>query len=214
MDLSNIFLLPISSARILYASVFMVAGSFFISYFSLRKQKARKEETVLLSLLTVASGIWLYEIVYRYSYGPEPLSVFIRELGRIDFFGIFFNSNSCYNVLPVLPASCDSVFPLVWSLIIVLLPLFAYKRMRLNKYFLIAFVGGFSIFVVWILMGFPQFFAPGWCSNWTGCSSLISYPSQARTLVGYLANSFSKLIMLAPALLFLSKSKQKEATII
>lgn len=113
MDLPSIFLLPISSARILYASVLMVVGSFFIPYLSLRKQKVKKEESLFLSLLCAASGIWLYEIVYHYSYGPEPLSLFVRELGRIDFFGIFFNSSSCYNILPVLPASCDSVFPIV-----------------------------------------------------------------------------------------------------
>ena len=210
MDLPSIFLLPVSTARILYASVLMVAGSFFIPYLSLRKQKVKREESLFIGLLCVASGIWLYEIVYHYSYGPEPLSLFVSELGRIDFFGIFFNSSSCYNILPVLPASCDSVFPIIWSLIIISLPLLAYKRMRLNKYFLTALFGGVGIFVIWILVGFPQFFAPGWCSNWTGCTSLISYTPQERTIVAYLANSFSKMLMLAPALLFLPNNRRNK----
>ena len=210
MDLSFIFLLPISTARILYASVLAVIGSFFISYSSLRKQNVKRPQTLFLSILSVASGIWLYEIAYHYSYGPEPLSVFASELERLNFFGIFFNSSSCYNVLPVVPNSCNSTFPFSWALILVILPLFfAYKRMRLNKYFLIALLGGLGIFIAWILVGFPQFFAAGWCSNWIGCHSVIPYASQAKILVAYLANSFSKLLMLAPALLFLPKPPEK-----
>ncbi len=166
---------------------------------------------MLLSLFSVGSGIWLYEIAYHYSYGPEPHSIFIQELERLNPFEIFFNPSSCYNVLPVPATACSSVFPFVWSLIIVLLPFIAYKKMRLNKYFFIAFIGGLGIFAVWILMGYPQYFAPGWCSKWTACTSLVSYPQDARTLVGYLANSLSKLLILAPASLFWPRSRLKNA---
>jgi hypothetical protein len=191
----------------------MVIAAFFISYLSLRKQKVSKEETALLSLFCVGSGIWLYEIAYHYSYGPETHSIFFQELSRLNPFEIFFNASSCYNLFPVPAMACNSVFPLLWSLVIVLLPFIAYKRMRFNKYFFIAFIGGLGIFVIWILMGYPQYFAPGWCSNWTACSSFVSYPSQSRILVGFLANSFTKLLILAPALLFLPKSQHKIASL-
>ena len=212
MDLSNFFLFPLSFAHVLYASVAMVIGAFFIPYLSLRKQQVRKEETLLLSLFCVGSGIWLYEIVYHYSYGPESNLIFIQELDRLNPFEIFFNSSSCYNVLPAPATACNSVFPILWSLVIVLLPFTAYKRMRLNRYFFIAFIGGLGIFVIWILMGYPQYFAPGWCSKWTACTSLVSYSPQSKTLVGYLANSFSKLLILAPALLFLPRLQHKDGT--
>ena len=154
MNLSQIFLAPVPNAQILYASFLAMGGSFLISFFCLRKQKVGKE-AFFLSLASMVSGIWLYELVYHYAYGPEPLSIFIRELERIDFSGTSYGSYS--------------IFPILWSLIMIALPFAGLKWMKINRYFLMAFAGGFGIFVIWIILGFPQFFAPGWCSGWTQC---------------------------------------------
>ncbi len=190
MDLSQIFVAPIPNASILYAAILGMAGAFFITYFSLRKQKVGKE-SFFLGLCSLASGIWLYELVYHYAYGPN-LEQIVLDFERIDFSG---TSHGSY-----------SVFPLMWSVIMILLPFAGYRWMRVNWYFFIAFFGAFGFFIVWILMGFPQFFAPGWCSSWTGCKDIISYPNSDRALVGYLGNSFSKLLVVAPALLFVPKA--------
>lgn len=173
-----------------------MAGSLLLSYFLLRKQAVARSEAFFFSLASMVSGIWLYEIVDHYAYGPEPLSIFIRELERIDFSGTSYGSHS--------------IFPLLWSLIMISLPLSARKYMRVNRYFLFTFVGGLGVFAVWILLGFPQFFEPNWCSSWIPhCYAEISYPSSDRVLVGYLANSVSKLLVLSPALLFVPRAKSR-----
>jgi hypothetical protein len=167
-----------------------MTGAFLISYFSLKRQRVGKE-AFFLSLCSLASGIWLYEIGYHYAYGPN-LEQIILDASRIDFSG---TSHGSY-----------SVFPLLWSIMMILLPFAGYRFMRVNWFFFFAFVGGFVVFALWILLGFPQFFAPGYSSSFTGYRDVIVYPNSYRTLVGYLANSFSKLLVIAPALLFVPKA--------
>ena len=87
----------------------------------------------------------------------------------------------------------------------ILLTFSGFLYLRINWLFLIVLVSGFVVFALWILLGFPQFFAPGYSSSFTGYRDVIAYPISYRTLVGYLANSFSKSLVIAPALLFAPK---------
>jgi len=186
MNLSQIFLVPHSS--MLYGSLFSMIAAYLISYFSLRKKKMGNE-ALFLSLGSLASGIWLYELVYHYAYG-STLSQFLLDAQRIDISG-----------------TTGGVFPLAWAIIMILLPFAGYKWMSVNWFFIGATVAGFSFFVLWILVGFPQFDHVDWSSAWTNYKQVIPIPEQSRLVVAFVLNSLSKILVCAPALLFFPSKK-------
>ena len=189
MNLQSLFLVPGTS--ILYASLVAMIAAFLITLFSLRRRGAGNE-ALFVGLASAASGIWLYELVYHYAYGMSFLQLYL-DARRIDISGT--------------SAGQLSVFPLAWSIIVILLPFAAYRSMSINPYFLAALAAGIALFVLWILFGFPQFSNVNWSSAWTGYREVILVPSTSRITIAFVLNSLTKVLVCVPALLFLPRKK-------
>ena len=51
-----------------------------------------------------------------------------------------------------------TTYPLYWNLMLVSLPFAAYKYMRLNRYLVLTTLVSGAIFLLWVYVGYPQFF--------------------------------------------------------
>ena len=115
----------------LYASVIFAGISFLLTLQFLKLQNVGKER-IFIALTSTVSGIWLYELVYHYSYLD-----YMKNSVQLD-------SSYLFSDLKFLTFNTDGgQFPIIWAIIMIALPLVGYKYMRLNKFFaltLVAFV--------------------------------------------------------------------------
>ena len=93
-------------------------------------------ERFIISLTSTISMIWLYEILYHFSY---------------------WNSWN-YGIPPYFLLKSNTIF-LFYGLI-ALTALSGYKYMKVNRWFWIVFLAMASVWIFWITMGFPQFESP------------------------------------------------------
>ena len=136
-------------------------------------------EKFFLALASLASGAIFYEYVYHYAFGIS-LSGFIQDVTQIKPAHIIGLSIS-------LPYT-------VWFALM-LSPLLGYRRMHLNKYFIGVLIFGFACFGLWLILGFPKFYNPRL--------------TPSTILIAYILNSATKVLVMAPALLFLPVSSSR-----
>jgi hypothetical protein len=139
----------------------------------------------------MVSGIWLYEIIYHFSF-PGTLNIKNIVNGLLTF-----NFNTT-----------NSVYPLVWSIIIVVLPFMGIKYMKLNWIFIGVFAFSVMSFLFWVLIGYPNLFNPEW---WPASQPHINLlplelkhtASPVIVFWGDFFNSLTKILVVVPSLLFL-----------
>ena len=102
----------------------------------LRISKVPIVERFLISLTSLVSMIWLYEILYHFSFWDS------WNYGAYPYFLIKSNVMFLYYGLVALTA------------------LSGYKYLKLNKWFWIVLLAMAGIFVFWIAIGFPQYESP------------------------------------------------------
>jgi len=165
--------------QVLWASVFAYGLCFILTMFFLRK-RIKFLENILLSLLTMFSGVMLYEIAYHYSWSEAD------SIARI------------WQDITWFTLGGTTAFPLLFYASVMLAPFLAWRYMAVNKAFIVVLGAGITFFFVWVGLGFQQF----WCSC-EGADIFGQYlpPSQIET-IGYWMNSFSKILCIAPAFLF------------
>jgi hypothetical protein len=183
----------IVAGDLLFASLMAIIGSYGLAYHALRI-RGLGFERFFVSLAASVSGIWLYEIVYHYIWAVGAgisMTVLWKDL-------VYASTNT------------DGVrFPLLWSLMMLALPFVVYREMRVNRYFLAILVISGLFFIIWSGLGFPQFFStlppPGF--------NRLRFTENANlwTVAGYIFNSTTKVLNLAPALLFYGEKKSESA---
>ena len=186
-------------SSLLPASELAYSSCFFLTLSFLIYRKLDFLESLLISFVTMFSGVILYEIVYHYGFGLGPL------IGDLTTFDIQFVS------------SVHPQFPLLFALVVVCSPLLAWKYISMNRPFLIVLSASVALFFVWIIIGYPQFADPSWWPTqkmiiWIFPQSYINAPTPAAQeeieTVGYWLNSLTKLLAVAPAFLFYPRKSQ------
>ncbi|OGO20524.1 MAG: hypothetical protein A2144_10780 [Chloroflexi bacterium RBG_16_50_9] len=170
------------SGTVLGASLIAYLLAFFLASYGLRRQGLGIGR-FFYALAGVISGIWLYEIAYHYQF-PIHWTKFIKEL-------IYINTNiSATN------------FPLLWSLMMVLVVFAGYRYMSVTKWFWIALLISAGSFAFWIWIGSPQWTRP---ENWPMRTPLINLipleythapndiAKQTISTVSLIINSFTKI---------------------
>jgi hypothetical protein len=126
------------TSGVLVASLVAPALAIVVASRGLRSQGFGSER-IFIGLCAAVSGIWLFEILYHYSYAGSfaALPANLKTLNIDTGLGNFF--------------------PLPWSLIMVALPAVAYRRMSINPVFLLLLAAAVVSFWFWITAGYPQF---------------------------------------------------------
>ena len=179
--------------QILWASIIAYALCFILTFIFLINQKINLLECLTLSLVTMFSGITLYEIVYHYGYGFGTIEG--------DFTRVALQSSGIYQ-------------PLIFFSTVTLAPLLAWRYIKQLKPFIIMIVISAVIFWFWEVTGYAQFADPQWWPDqtpliWLLPQSYVHAPTldahAAIVSLGFWMNSFSKILAIAPAFLFFPK---------
>jgi len=175
---------------VLTSSVLVYGVTFVLAEFFLRRQGVGYER-YFYALASVVSGIWLQQGLYHFGYAEARSP---HEVAS-TLFTLNFNFNTS-----------ASTYPLYWNLIMISLPFAAYKYMRLNRYFVLTTLISGTIYLLWVYVGYPQFFAVGWFPSSPIILPLLSSSESAVRMSGYIFNSAFILVALLPALLFYKKA--------
>lgn len=178
-----------SSAAVLTSSVVVYGLAFVLAEFFMRRQGVGYER-FLLAVACVAAGIWLQQGLYHFGYAQARMSTEVAN----TLFTLNFNFNTS-----------AATYPLYWTLMMISLPFAAYKYMTLNRYLVLATVASGIIYLLWVYVGYPQFFAPGWFPSSPIAISLVPFKDSAIKLAGFIFNSAFIIVALLPALLFCKK---------
>lgn len=171
------------TSQVLWASVVAYGLCFILTMVFLRK-RIKPLENILVSLLTMFSGVMLYEIAYHYSWSQAD--TFARIWQDISWFTL----------------GGTTAFPLLFYTSVMLAPLLAWRYITLNKAFTAVLAAGIVSFIVWVGLGYQQF----WCLC-EGADIFGQYlPTAQIETIGYWMNSFSKILCIAPAFLFYPSS--------
>ena len=144
-------------------------------------------ERFIISLTSMVSMIWLYEILYHFSY---------------------WNSWN-YGIFPYFLLESNNIF-LIYGLVS-LTALSGYRYMKLNRWFWIVFLAMASLWAFWITIGFPQFEFP----NMLFDSALPRLVIDNPHVFAFPLNAITKFLLgLAYILLYLpSRKKLAEAKV-
>jgi len=165
--------------QVIWASV-IAYGLCLILTISFLYKRINPLENILISLLTMFSGVMLYEIVYHYSWSEAD--TIARVWQDISWFTL----------------GGTTAFPLLFYTSVMLAPLLAWRYITLNKAFTVVLATGVISFIIWVELGFQQF----WCMC-EGADIFGQYlPASQIETIGYWMNSFSKILSIAPAFLF------------
>ena len=181
-----------TSGTVLTASVIVYGFTFVLAEYLLRRQGAGFERFFIASTCVV-SGIWFEKGLYHFGYYTQALKIH-------DFVGgattLTFNTTGEF-------------YPLIWTALMISLPLVAYKYMKINKALIITGIVGLTIYLSWISVGYPQFFAPEWFPSTPQWIQWTPKSNSEIVFYGYFFNSLFKVFALMPALLFFKKPKGK-----
>jgi hypothetical protein len=168
--------LPLFSYNLMPASIICYAACFLLTLYFLRGSVLL--DRIMISVATMISGIWLYELIYHYMWGLSGLPT---DLSRLSI--------ALGGPVP---------FPIYFCLALVSLPLLGWRYIRINALFISVSVASLVLFAAWFVSGFPQF----WCA----CSYKPIWgawlPNQSVEPLGYIFNSLTKIVCIVPALLF------------
>jgi len=148
------------------------------------KERGVSIERFFVGLASAVSGIWLFEILYHYGF----LTTIPYVLDNIQTFNI--------------DTGLGTYFPLSWALIMVSLPFVAYKRMSINRVFVLCSVSDLVLFGLWVSIGYPQWMYPGsFLTN-----RLIEVSPSSSAAYGLFFNTVTKAVVtLTPCSLFLRR---------
>jgi hypothetical protein len=187
------FIFDRSFGGVLTASVAFMVLSFALTSFFLNRQGVGFER-LFFGLISMVSGIWLFELLYHFGYpGTINTSAIVAGLSTMNF-----NTDN------------GQTFPLLWSLIMIVLPFCGLRYMTISKSLLAIAALSVGFWAVWIWSGYPQWIAPQW---WPAQKPLINLMPLAlahteNSLIvywGYVWNSLCKVVEILPALLFNKK---------
>jgi hypothetical protein len=187
----SFWVLPVN--QVFPASIVAYATCFALTMWFLRGRIGLIDR-FFISSATMVSGIWLYELVYHYCF-------FL--VAPIDFVGLW---NAFLQDLAFISVQgSGGIFPLVYAVLIICLPMLARKYMSLNRYFALVLFASLVLFGMWVWEGYSQYIYPQWL---TGTQSKINYD----LMRGYIFNSLTKMLAVLPALLFY-KRRSMEAKV-
>jgi hypothetical protein len=159
-------------------------------------------ERLFLALASMVSGIWLFELFYYFGY-PDTHSSYIIMQG---LFSLNFNTDN------------GQTFPLLWCIIMIVLPLYGLRYMAISKSMIAASLLSLGVWSIWIASGYPQWVNPQW---WPAQPTLINLipltlmHTQSSVIVfwGLFLNSLSKVVVILPAMLFNKKAVSVKARV-
>ncbi|MGD1119261.1 MAG: hypothetical protein ABR886_07210 [Dehalococcoidales bacterium] len=189
----------VSGATLGASAIGWLSAALLASY-GLKKQ-GMKLSRIFYVLATMVTAIWLFELLYHYSYGIS-WSIFSEDIRYISVY------------------TTDRVFPLIWSLMMISMVFTGYKYMNVGRWFWITLIVSLALFLFWIWIGFPQWSHPDWFPTHKQIIPLIprSYknaPTEtARNYIYHVSlviNSAAKIaISILPSTLFLGKDKMRK----
>lgn len=178
-----------SSAAVLTSSVVIYGFAFVLAEFFLRRQGVGYER-YLVAVACVAAGIWLQQGLYHFGYAQARTPTAVAQ----TLFTLNFNFNTS-----------ATTYPLYWTLMMISLPFISYKYMTLNRYFVLTTIASGIIYLLWVYIGYPQFFAPGWFPSSPIVIPMIQNSNSAIQSSAYIFNSAFVIVASLPALLFYKK---------
>src|SRR5579885_1608284 len=175
-----------------YPSLIAYGACFLLTCYFLNRQGVGIFDRVMYSLAAMASGIVLLEIVYHYGYGITSTLV----LQNMSSLGL---------------DSGNGAFPLVWFVIIFLIPFIGRRYMKLNWPLLGLVASGAVVMFGWISIGYPQFPWPQWWPAYnvyfTNVIATVNGKGVTSSVVFYgeLFRRMTKSISVIPAFFFNKK---------
>jgi len=128
------------SGTVLGASLVGYLLAFFLASFGLRRQGLGWER-IFYAVASAAAARWLFEIIYHYVFPASP-EEFVKDL-----------QNLSTNI-------SETNFPLLWSVMMVMIIFTGYKYMAAGRWFWFAAGATTMFFLFWILVGYPQWVRP------------------------------------------------------
>jgi hypothetical protein len=128
------------SGTVLGASLVAYILAFLISSYALKRQ-GMGFERIFFAVAGAAAARWLFEIVYHYAF-PGSLRHLSADLTS-------FSTNTG-----------GAQFPLIWSIMMVMIIFTGYKYMAAGKWFWITLAVTVVSFGFWLLIGYPQWVHP------------------------------------------------------
>lgn len=187
------------SGSVLGASLIAYGLAFFLTSYGLKRQGLGFER-IFYAVAGAAAARWLFEILYHYAF-PISFDTVLKDL-----------ENLSTNI-------SESSFPLLWSIMMVIVIFTGYRYMAVGKLLWVSLVASVVSFGFWILIGYPQWVHP---EQWPVRQPLIYLippkyahaPNDAArsaiSLVSLIVNSTAKVAVctLLPTL-FLRRTRNK-----
>ena len=149
--------------------------------FFLRINGVSAAESFIISLTSTVSMVWLYEILYHFSFWNS------WNYGKPSY--LFLNGNTIF----------------VYYAIISLTALSGYKYMKTNRWFWLVLIAMTVLWIFWITIGFPQYAFPQALYVFVWPRIVIDNPHA----LAFPLNSITKLLLGTAYVLFYLPSRQK-----
>src|SRR6266850_6567567 len=170
----------VAGSSLLYPSLICYLACFTLTSFFLKRQGVQFLDRLFISVLTMVSGIILFEIVYHYGFGIHSLDYFVTH--ELTFLG---------------NQSANGYFSLDWYLLIFSSLFVARRYMAFNKPLVaLAFFGAIVMFA-WIGSGYPQLFDPPWVADYAPIYQTFHVVYSSQNIIAQYAryyNSIAKII--------------------
>ncbi len=128
------------SGSVLGASIIAYVLAFFLSSYGLKRQGLGWQR-VFFAVAATAAARWLFEIVYHYVF-PVTIATVVKNL-----------ENLSTNI-------SEGNFPLIWSIMMVLVIFTGYRYMSVGRWFYITLGATAGLFLFWVWIGYPQWVHP------------------------------------------------------
>jgi hypothetical protein len=178
----------VPGSSLLYPSLICYLACFTLTSSFLKRQGVQFLDRLFISVLSMVSGIILFEIVYHYGFGIPSLDYFWTH--ELTFLG---------------NQSANGYFSLDWYLLIFSSLFVARKYMAFNiPLFALALLSAIVMFA-WIGSGYPQLFDPPWFANYLPIYKTFHVAYSSPNMIDQYAryfNGFAKIISIIPAFLF------------
>jgi len=182
----------VAGGSLLYPSLISYLTCFTLTSLLLNRQGVRFLDKVLISGLSMVSGVILFEIVYHYGFGVSSLGSFLT-------YDLTFLGNQ----------SANGYFSLDWYLLIFSSLFVARRYMAFNKPLVGVASFGAIVMFAWIGSGYPQLFDPPWVANYAPIYQTFHVVYSSPNMIARYAmlfNGIAKIICIIPALFFYKSS--------
>ena len=183
----------VAGTSLLYPSVICYLVCFTLTSCFLNRQGVRFLDRLFISVLSMISGIILFEIVYHYGFGIPNLNDFLTH--ELTFLG---------------NQSANGYFSLDWYLLIFSSLFVARKYMAFSKPLVALASFGAIVMFAWIGSGYPQLFDPPWVANYAPIYQTFHVVYSSQNMIAEYAryfNGIAKIVSIIPAFLFYRASR-------